>query len=148
MKTLMTKCDFNKVAKQLYWNCTSAWVFSRKFAAYFQNTFFEEHIWMATSETYFLHGTYWIFKENWASNTTNFDCNFIFEMIILDHCWYFHELLIVHSKLFLFQLLLKWLLINVQSCENSYMHSTPFEKYRSFTWFHGVSNLERNISAE
>ena len=28
------------IAKQLYWNHTSAWVFSRKFAAYFQNTFF------------------------------------------------------------------------------------------------------------
>ena len=25
--------------KQLYWNHTSAWVFSGKFAAYFQNTF-------------------------------------------------------------------------------------------------------------
>ena len=35
----MLKCDFNKVAKQLYWNHTSAWVFSCKFAAYFQNTF-------------------------------------------------------------------------------------------------------------
>ena len=31
----MPKCDFNKVAKQLYWNCTSAWAFSCKFAAYF-----------------------------------------------------------------------------------------------------------------
>ena len=28
------KCDFNKVAKQLYWNHTSTWVFSCKFAAY------------------------------------------------------------------------------------------------------------------
>ena len=38
----MSKCDFNKVAKQLqlYWNRTSVWVFSCKFAAYFQNTFF------------------------------------------------------------------------------------------------------------
>ena len=35
----MPKCDFNKVALQLYWNRTSAWVFSCKFAAYFQNTF-------------------------------------------------------------------------------------------------------------
>ena len=37
--TLMPKCDFNKFAKQLYWNCTSAWVFSCKIPAYFQNTF-------------------------------------------------------------------------------------------------------------
>ena len=34
----MAKCDFNKVIKQLYWNHTSAWVFSCKFATYFQNT--------------------------------------------------------------------------------------------------------------
>ena len=35
----MLKCDFNKVALQLYWNHTSAWVFPCKFAAYFQNAF-------------------------------------------------------------------------------------------------------------
>ena len=29
----------NKAVKHLYWNCTSAWVFSCHFAAYFQNTF-------------------------------------------------------------------------------------------------------------
>ena len=40
----------NKVAKQLYWNHTSAWVFSCKFAAYFQNTFTNEHLWTAASE--------------------------------------------------------------------------------------------------
>ena len=32
-------CDFNKVALQSYWNQTSAWVCSCKFAAYFHNTF-------------------------------------------------------------------------------------------------------------
>ena len=46
-RTPMPKCDFNKVAKQLYWNRTSAWVFSRKFAAYFQNTFYWEQFWTA-----------------------------------------------------------------------------------------------------
>ena len=35
----MPKYDFNKVAKLLYWNHTSAWVFSFKVAAYFQNNF-------------------------------------------------------------------------------------------------------------
>ena len=45
----MQYCDFNKVAKQLYWNCTSAWVFSCKFAAYFQNTFSYKHLWVAAS---------------------------------------------------------------------------------------------------
>ena len=34
----MPKGDFNKVALQLYWNRTSAWVLSCKFAAHFQNT--------------------------------------------------------------------------------------------------------------
>ena len=38
-RTPMPKCNFNKVVLELYWNCTSAWVFSCKFAAYFQNTF-------------------------------------------------------------------------------------------------------------
>ena len=45
----MPKCDFNKVALQLYWNCTLAWVFSCKFSAYFQNTFSTQHPWMAAS---------------------------------------------------------------------------------------------------
>ena len=34
-RTPIPKCDFNKVAKQIYWNRTSAWVFFCKFAAYF-----------------------------------------------------------------------------------------------------------------
>ena len=38
-RTPMPKCDFNKVALQLYWNYTSAWLFSCKFLVYFQNTF-------------------------------------------------------------------------------------------------------------
>ena len=33
-RTLMSNCDFNKVAKQLYLNNTSTWVFSCKFSAY------------------------------------------------------------------------------------------------------------------
>ena len=38
-RTPMPKCDFNKIAKQLYWNRTLGYVFSCKFTAYFQNTF-------------------------------------------------------------------------------------------------------------
>ena len=38
-RTAMPKCDFNKVALQLNLNGTSALVFSRKYAAKFQNTF-------------------------------------------------------------------------------------------------------------
>ena len=36
----MPKRDLNKVTLQRYRNRTSAWVFSCKFAAYFQNTYF------------------------------------------------------------------------------------------------------------
>ena len=38
-RTPMPNFNFNKVAKQLYWNYTSAWVFSCEFATDFQNTF-------------------------------------------------------------------------------------------------------------
>ena len=48
-RTPMPKCDVNLVALQLYWNRTSAWVFSCKFVVYFQNTFFYEHLWAAAS---------------------------------------------------------------------------------------------------
>ena len=37
-------CDFNKVAKQHL-----AWVFSYKFAIYFQNSFSQEHLWRVAS---------------------------------------------------------------------------------------------------
>ena len=37
----MPKCDFNKVALQLYRNHTSAWVFSCTFAASSQDTFYK-----------------------------------------------------------------------------------------------------------
>ena len=48
-RTPMSKCDFNEVALQLYSNRTSAWVFSSKLATYFQNTFYQEHLWRAVS---------------------------------------------------------------------------------------------------
>ena len=43
-RTQMPKCYFNKVALQFYWNHTSAWLFSCKLAAYFQNIFSQEHV--------------------------------------------------------------------------------------------------------
>ena len=48
-RTPMLKCDFNKVAKQLYWNHTSAWLFSCKISPYFQNNFSEEYLWVPAS---------------------------------------------------------------------------------------------------
>ena len=52
-RTPMSKCHLNNVPLQLYWNCTSEWMFSCKFAAYFQNTFSQEHLCMAASVFYF-----------------------------------------------------------------------------------------------
>ena len=48
-RTLMPKCDFSKVSKQVYWNHTSAWVLSCKFATYFQNTFSWDQTFTAAS---------------------------------------------------------------------------------------------------
>ena len=68
-RTSMPKCDFNKVAKQLYWDRTLAWVFSCKFAAYFQNTFSLEHLWVAASvnKSWFLIKQY-IVQSNSSAN--------------------------------------------------------------------------------
>ena len=48
-RTSIPKCDFNNVAEQRYWNHASPWLFSCKFAAYFQNTFSKENLWSAAS---------------------------------------------------------------------------------------------------
>ena len=56
-RTSMPKCDFNKVTFHFHWNHTSAWVFSCKFAAYFQNTFSQEQLWRADSAL-FIHGCF------------------------------------------------------------------------------------------
>ena len=45
----MLKGYFNRLDLQLYWNCASAWVFSCKFAAYFQNTYLWKHLQWAAS---------------------------------------------------------------------------------------------------
>ena len=44
----MPKCDFDKVARQLFWNHTSAWVFSVKFPPCF-HTYFPKNTWNAAS---------------------------------------------------------------------------------------------------
>ena len=59
-RTRMSMRDFNKAALQLYWNHTSAWVFSYKFAAYFQNTFYKN----ASGE---LLLEIWLGKKPWCS---------------------------------------------------------------------------------
>ena len=43
-RTPMSKCDFNKVAKQLQCDHTSAWVLSCKCVAYFHCTLLKEHL--------------------------------------------------------------------------------------------------------
>ena len=54
-RTRIPKCDFNKVEKQLFRNHSSKWVFSCKFAAYFQSIFSWEHLWMAASKSLMIY---------------------------------------------------------------------------------------------
>ena len=56
---VLPRCAFNKVALQLYWNHTSALVFSCKFVEYFQNTLSWEHHWMAASDFFSVQPTFW-----------------------------------------------------------------------------------------
>ena len=74
-RTPMPKCDFNKVAKQLYWNCTSAWVFSCKFAAYFQNTFSKNisgWLLLKSNDSKLLPVSCWKSCRNWLWKLLNF----------------------------------------------------------------------------
>ena len=52
-RTPMRKCAFWKVANQLYWNHTSAWVFSCTFSTYLQKSCFDEHLWGSTSLSFY-----------------------------------------------------------------------------------------------
>ena len=67
---LKKSCSENM--QQLYWNRTFAWVISCKFAAYFQNTFPQEHLWTAASEiskrTFF---NCWVIKSNSFHNSSD-----------------------------------------------------------------------------
>ena len=45
----MPNCNFNKIAKQIYWNRILIWMFSSKFAAYFRITFSKEDLRMTAS---------------------------------------------------------------------------------------------------
>ena len=49
----MQKCGFWKVANQLYWNHTSAWVFSCTFDAYLQKSCSDKHLWGTTSASFY-----------------------------------------------------------------------------------------------
>ena len=78
--TPMPKSDFNKVAKQVYWNHTSAWVFSCKFAAKFQNNFFSEHLRMTAFENFiYLFFCLFIFSVKWT---------LFFSLQKGENCWY------------------------------------------------------------
>ena len=56
-RTPMSKCDFNKVARQLYWNHTLAWIFSCNLLHIFSTSFSKK-----TSEWLFQY--YAITKQN------------------------------------------------------------------------------------
>ena len=47
-RTRMSKCDFNKLQNNFI-EIASEWVSSYNFAAYFQNIFSQEHLWVAAS---------------------------------------------------------------------------------------------------
>ena len=60
------KCDLNKIVLQLHWNRTSSWVFSCKFAAYFQNTFLQKHLCRAASRMLILHLVKEVMSRYWS----------------------------------------------------------------------------------
>ena len=49
MKQIYKRTPMPPIALQLYWSRTSSWAFFCKFNAYFQKTFFQEHLWRAVS---------------------------------------------------------------------------------------------------
>ena len=62
-RTPMREWGCNKVSLQLYWNCTSARVFSWKFAVYFWNIFIRKHVKHCSSATC---KKYWIIDLGYA----------------------------------------------------------------------------------
>ena len=99
------ECDFNKAALELYWNCTSAWVFSCKFDAYFQNSFcfsFCLSISISHFHTYkyqqkifdenlslHLHAFYWFFyKHSCLQHRTTKEWSFLDTSLSTLHCFY------------------------------------------------------------
>ena len=65
-RTTIPKCDLNKVAEQLRLNWTLARVFSCKFAACFQNTFFWEHV--STALLFIFYGARLSSNSYWEKN--------------------------------------------------------------------------------
>ena len=50
-----SRSEISIAAEQLYWNHTSAWEFSCKDAAYFENTFSNEKLWVVASDQWNWH---------------------------------------------------------------------------------------------
>ena len=90
---LMPKCDFNKVALQLYWNHSSARVFSCKFAAYFETPF--------------------------PKNTFRWLLLFLLENILPGSSNYLWNLLFCH---FVIKILEKWIWKKKSSCHSELHH--------------------------
>ena len=80
-RTPMPKCDFIKVALQFYWNRTPAWVFSCRFAVFFQDTFSKEHLWVAASVFYLKASPY---KRNCADSLRLFQLRYRSSSHLLD----------------------------------------------------------------
>ena len=75
-----------KFTGELYWNRTSAWAFSCKFAAYFRSTFSKEHIWAAASKGR-------LFKALSITTCTVCQCTFIYHISILTNFFFSFNIL-------------------------------------------------------
>ena len=82
-------CSANRFSQQLYWNHTSTWVFSCKFAAYLLNNCFDEHLWgnafansYLTCLPYFLNTNSCLFlpffQQHWITHL-DFASNFLIQ---------------------------------------------------------------------
>ena len=91
-KTLIARCDF------VYWNHTLTWVFSCKFAAFFQNAFLSEDLWVAASEA-FLESQFrycfltWMFHSRKSNHEINLFHESALRMIYNDQFSSFQEVL-------------------------------------------------------
>ena len=84
---IWSKFTRQNTCQQLYWNYTSEWVFSCKFASYFQNIFLWEHLRIADSESKRCKRlTFYISlmkQENWTQSEYSFLPYFDYLVLLL-----------------------------------------------------------------
>ena len=163
----MQKCDFSKVANQLYWNHTPTWVSSCKCAAYLQNSCFGQHLWGTTSEN--VYSTYlsyfqYQFVSNlgyfliyiWIVQCSDVQCwdiqvfysiSFVFQNSLFTFSDSFHVNCILSSFIYL-SFFTRWCLIKLLSkcyltCYVAFSFEKLFYKKNSFFyWYFRPCNIE------